>query len=84
MSDRIGLGMTVSEKDFIRRAAIAFRGIGLSDGEKALPDILRTIDRGVGLSEAQLLTLCRAVVRYRRSITDRMVVEFAKTRTKEY
>lgn len=82
MADRIGLGMTCDEKDFIRRSAIAFRGI--DQDEPALTGILRTIDRGVGLSAAQLLTLCRAVVRYKGRITDSLVVEFAASRTREY
>lgn len=80
----IGLGTSLDEREFVRRVRIAFRAIDISDEKSTfIANTLRTIDRGVGLSEAQMTALYRATVRYKRQITDSLVVELAEQRTKE-
>lgn len=82
----IGLGISIATvSEFNRRALIALKGVSYAM-ETAAPDIVASIrirvNAGQELSPKQQQALYNIVHRYRRQITDKMVLDYAETRAR--
>ena len=78
----IGMGMRIeSIAEFNRRAAIALRGVEIS--EPFLVKMAAMLRLNQQLSAAQQSAFIKGVHRYRAKITDRMVTDYAARHARE-
>lgn len=75
----IGLGSSIASlAEFNRRAGIALKGVDSGEFEGWVHALVRELDRGGDLDSKRQQQVYRTVLRYRSSIADRLVIEYAE------
>lgn len=82
---RIGLGTSISElEEFNRRAVIALKGVDFGSFNQTR-SVFQTFERQIGIgivSDKMQQAIYNIVHRYRRQITDQLVLAYAADRAK--